>query len=269
MAQGLISDILSSIVNESIEAAEGNNISDMEVIVDTSDENCQHDTSKEYIDLDVERKRFLRIIKKIKSDRHRACYQSILAHARRENPKLVMADNKLILSDLLVDNLIVNDSNNPLEESFRVLDTESTDTATIELKKPCVKQKKDLPKKNGSPKTAEKKHGDHLEQDTFDNLTSFIDNSFHSTLLNIIRREVKSCVASELENHKANELRVINTHTSSKNRDADTIRLLHDEIRMLKTELKLSKETATEKSDNELLLNNELFSEIDFLKKRD
>ena len=77
------------------------------------------------IDLELEKKKFLKIIKKINSQRNRAGYQKMLAFAQRDNKNLVMDDCKVIIEDLLVDGLIYNDSKVVDKESFKVFENES------------------------------------------------------------------------------------------------------------------------------------------------
>ena len=77
------------------------------------------------IDLELEKKKFLKIIKKINSQRNRAGYQKMLAFAQRDNKNLVMDDCKVIIADLLVEGLIYNDSTVVDKESFKVFENES------------------------------------------------------------------------------------------------------------------------------------------------
>ena len=82
--------------------------------------------SKNIVDLEEEKVRFQRIIKKIHGQRNRAGYQRILAFAQRENKHLVMDDAKFIIRDLLLNGLIENVSTDVNDESFKVIEIEPT-----------------------------------------------------------------------------------------------------------------------------------------------
>ena len=211
------------------------------------------------IDLEVEKERLVRIIKKITAQRNRAGYQKILAFAQRENKTLIMDDCKVIIADLLIEGLVYNDSKTVNKESFKVVAKEPLNPP-VELK--TLREKTSTNKAN-----TQNQDGDENQQDTLADVTAFIDNSFYDVLINRIKSEVKSCVISELNKLNVNELKVVNSHTLNEKRDADIIKSPRDEIKMTKTELRLHKEAATEKSNNELLLNNELYTEIDYLKQ--
>ena len=66
-------------------------------------------------------KRIIRIIKRIKSDRNRACYQNILAFARREDKDLDTECVKETINNLVERNIITNiNKDKPGMESFNL-----------------------------------------------------------------------------------------------------------------------------------------------------
>ena len=50
-------------------------------------------------------KRILRLIKRIKKDRNRPCFQNILSFANREDDKLTMDDLKIVTDKMIAQNL--------------------------------------------------------------------------------------------------------------------------------------------------------------------
>ena len=216
---------------------------------------------KDFIDLEEEKKRILRIIKKIHGQRNKAGYQRILAFAQRENKNLIMADVKIIVRDLLLNDLIYDASNVINDESFKL--REMTEPVSPPS---CVPMTKNI---SSTKKDNEKKHGEDKHQDdALQDLTKFIDESFHEILFKRIKNEVTNCVKTELSKLKIpNELKVVNRNLSKDYEDTTIIKSLRDEIKLLKAELLLTRNASEEKSSNELLLNNELFEEIALLKK--
>ena len=85
---------------------------------------------------DEKEKQILRLIKRIKKDRNRPSYQSILSFANREENKMDMDELKSILDKMIAENIIKNIGVNGkvsfsiVEEKMISSDTVSTNTQT-------------------------------------------------------------------------------------------------------------------------------------------
>ena len=129
------------------------------------------------MNIEEEGKRVIRIIKRIKSDRNRACYQNILALAKRENKGLYSEHIKEIVKNLVERNIITNiNKDKPDMESFKLVSTEIMET--------------DNDKNN--------KIGDDNTQST----EQYINDKFYETLTNKIKQEVKNAIKAETSNDR-------------------------------------------------------------------
>ena len=119
-------------------------------------------------------KRILRLIKRIKKDRNRPCFQNILSFANREDDKLTMDDLKIITDKMVAQNLIADIGVNG-KESFSILEDNIISTESI-----------------SSGTQTNKENGD----EGFKNLENFIDTSFYETIVNLIKGEVKNVLSN-------------------------------------------------------------------------
>ena len=126
-------------------------------------------------DVEVEKTRILRIVKRIQEQRNRACYQSILSFAQRENKILNMEVYKPIIDTLVEQNLLSNKFKDKSGESFKIVEVIS------ERADPPVQRK-------------DSKDGDDQTQPV-EAIKTF-DDEFYNTLTSIIQREVKNAVKS-------------------------------------------------------------------------
>ena len=124
------------------------------------------------MNIEEEGKRVIRIIKRIKSDRNRACYKNILSLAKRENKDLDNEHIKEIVNNLLERNIITNiNKDKPDMESFKLVSTENMETEND---------------KNN-------KIGNENTQST----EQYITDKFYETLTNKIKQEVKNAIKAE------------------------------------------------------------------------
>ena len=133
-------------------------------------------------------KRILRLIKRIKKDRNRPCFQNILSFANREDGKLTMDDLKIITDKMVAQNLIADIGVNG-KESFSILEDKITSTESI-----------------SSGTQTNKENGD----EGFKNLENFIDTSFYETIVNLIKGEIKN-VLSDLKLFNENSELTVNS----------------------------------------------------------
>ena len=171
---------------------------------------------------DIEEKRIYTIIKRIQANRNTACYQSILAFAKREEKDLTMENIKKTIDHLLERDIMYNKNSGKVAkmELFKITNDEedqcNTQTQT---------QTETILHDGGD--------GD------VESLEEFINESFYGTLINKIKEEIKIAVKDELYN----KFDLITKNT--KNKEIDNKRFitqLHKEIDYLKQDL-LSKNT--------------------------
>ena len=163
-------------------------------------------------------KRILSLIKRIKKDRNRPCFQNILAFANREDDKLTMDDLKIITDKMVAQNLIADIGVNG-KESFSILEDKITSTESI-----------------SSGTQTNKENGD----EGFKNLENFIDTSFYETIVNLIKGEVKN-VLSDLKLFNENSELTVNSsqQVNECTKDNDSLYLeLRNHITFLQNELK-------------------------------
>ena len=95
----------------------------------TSGEENIDDTIDDTIDdfnLEEEENRIIKVISKIQMNRNRACYQNVLAFAKRENHNLEMETIKNINQGLINKNIIFNKGKDELDkESFKMFQTDA------------------------------------------------------------------------------------------------------------------------------------------------
>ena len=178
--------------------------------------------------------RVLKVIRKIKSNRNRAGYQNIQSFHNRTEPKLSMPQLKETLQDLVEKGIIVMKLKDEVE-SFHIVEdiTEATDSQSKE------------------------QHGD----DSVEHLMNYLDEAFNTVLIDRIKNDIMCDVDEKIKQLNINELNHVSTPNINK-RDSDTIGPLHDEIRHLKNELKIS--DIREINYDEQI--NALRNEITFLK---
>lgn len=178
--------------------------------------------SIEEMNIEVDEKNILRIIKRIKGNRHRACYQNILEFARREDKNLDREKIKVIIDKLIERRVIIDiniKKNIPDMESFKIVG----DNLEAEMQT-------------------------NIQDEVDENMTSlenFINHKFHETLINKIRDEVKTVINTESSllntNLNVNGFKVINPECDCDNNrkhSSDLINVLLDQIDFLKGELK-------------------------------
>ena len=118
----------------------------------------------EELDIEENEKRIIRIIRRINNDRNRACYQNILAFAKREDKDLEMEDIRVNIDNLIEQNIVVNiKKDNPDMESFKLVKSVTEDISLIETQKSIS----DLDNEN----------------------RGFINDEFNETILNKIKEE--------------------------------------------------------------------------------
>ena len=103
----------------------------------------------------------LRTIKRIKSNRNKACYQNILAFVRRENKEITIENIKVTINNLLKRNIIVDINKGKSDiESFKFVTDENVENS-------------------------------ETETTNRNSLEDFINEKFYETLVNKIKDEVK------------------------------------------------------------------------------
>ena len=160
----------------------------------------------------MEEKRIWRIITRIQANRNTACYQSILAFAKREDKDLTMDSIKVTINKLVERDIIFNKNkgNEEKMESFKI--TKGGESAFV------------------SNTGTISQDGD--EENTAC-LEQFINESFYDALINKIKDEVKIAINDQLNN-----LNHIISNTPNKNVDNEhIISQLNKEINYLKQEL--------------------------------
>lgn len=169
----------------------------------------------EELEKDIENieNRIIKVIAKIKKDRHKACYQSIQTFLNRNEPQLEMENLKKVLDDLEKKNLIKNKGKRNFE-SFSILE-ENLDSTSCE--------------------DAEKQHGD---DETLKSLTSFIDDKLYEVLINNIKLEVQNVIDSKLSALKeVNELNRDKISEPAENVNEVLVKSFNDEISFLRKEI--------------------------------
>ena len=151
----------------------------------------------------------LRTIKRIKSNRNKACYQNILAFVRRENKEITIENIKATINNLLKRNIIVDINKGKTDiESFKFVTDENLENS-------------------------------ETETTNRNSLEDFINEKFYETLVNKIKDEVKNAIAETSLNRK--DINVINplceNEAYSKNNNY-LVNVLVDRIKFLKSELK-------------------------------
>ena len=130
-----------------------------------------------------EEQRLIRIIKRIKNNRNKACYQNILAFALREDKDGTMENIKVTINNLLHRNIITNTNNGKIDmESFKLVADENLETLEAET-----------------------------QVDTnCKSLENFINLKFYETLVDKIKDEVKNAInESSLLKANTNSINVI------------------------------------------------------------
>ena len=162
--------------------------------------------------------RILRVIRLIKDKRKKACYQSILDFACRENNLLNMAVCKYIVNDLVKRNILVNIGRNKKSESFIIV---GADSHTQE--EPCLVNQ-----------TQPSSTQITLSDETCDE--KYIDDKFYDTLKGMIKAEVNT-VFAEQGNPFNNINSSVNTTKECKCNNDLLIKSLNDHIAFLQKEL--------------------------------
>ena len=116
-------------------------------------------------------KTILRIIKRIKRDRNRPCFQNILSFANREENKMEMEELKTIIDKMRAKNIIIETCVNS-KEFFSIVDEKFISAGT----------------QTNSDNTSEE----------ITNLESFINASFYNTFVDQIKGEVQNAISDEL-----------------------------------------------------------------------
>ena len=134
-------------------------------------------------EMDSEEKRFVRIIKRINGERHRACYQSILQLVQREKKDIDMVFCKEIISDLLARNIIMNKSNDINKESFKIMDNSEVSLTQTQKVDETV-----FPIQDVAEKIMQTEDGDQPEP--LGAVKQVINDRFYQVLRDMIKKEV-------------------------------------------------------------------------------
>ena len=206
------------------------------------------------VNLEAEKVRFIRVIRKIKYKRNRACYQRILHFAQRENKNLVMDDAKIILRELLCEGKIIDIGKEPNQESFKVVeeinndDTEDSNIklATLDdLLQGKTAQDLNNDETEGSMNnTEEVKNGVTDDSGgTIDSLLEFMDEKFYQSIKNMISKEVERTIDLKLSSFVKqgsgdNAHKLKHTHEQDINHLKKVIALQNKDIEFLREQIK-------------------------------
>ena len=167
------------------------------------------------INIEDDEKRIIRIIKRIKNKRNKACYQNILAFAKRKGKDITIERIKVAVENLIERCVITNINKGKTDmESIKFVGEDNLETL---------------------------ENSEILEVNTEDNanlnsLEHFINNKFYGTLVNKIQDEVKNAV-----NANMNSINVVSPETENEVNNKcnkNIVNVLIDQIEFLKSELK-------------------------------
>ena len=172
------------------------------------------------INIEDDGKRIIRIIKRIKYNRKKACYQNILAFAKREDKDITIERIKVAVENLIQikRSVITNINQDKTDmESFKFVGEDNLETVN---------------------------NSEILEVNTEDNanlnsLEHFINNKLYETLVNKIQDEDKNTTCSLKANMKSIKVVSPETENEVNNKCNENIaNVLIDQIEFLKSELK-------------------------------
>lgn len=211
-------------------------------------------------------KKVTRLVKTIKNKRNRACYQSVLNYANREETKMEFNEVKVILDNLTNRKLLTDKGKNGRESFFVVEevivadsqdDPENGDGKEKSEDNYIIPETQDLD--NSIDSGNNKKNGDDDDDNSSDEETDedFIQKKFYETLTSKIKEEVKLALQQELKllntpSH-VNELTVVNAEECHSNGDK-LYNTLISEITFLRSEIS-SKDTIIKMLINDRNLN--------------
>ena len=178
----------------------------------------------------------IKLIPRIKKNRARPCFQNLLSYLHREGKELGMEDLKVVIDNMLTNNLIVNIGKEDVE-SF-ILNQESLSEYVDD---------------GVNDKTVNE------DDDDVKALESFIDDSVKNTLHEKIKTEVKKEFHEISTLHKPNDLlnSDINLTSSNKNQQANRKDYTDELITSLKADIEfLRKELLSKDSIIKLLIND-------------
>ena len=172
------------------------------------------------IDMEQEAKRIMRIVKKIKLNRNRACRQNILSFAQREKKELTMDIYKPIIDDLLARNILidVNKDKAGSDESFKLGDTQGE---IEELPEVII---------------------DNELDETCESMQQYIDEKFENILLNNIKNEVRNALHNSIIAEGVKDIAKsceskINSSTKENDYLKELIMILKADIQFLRNEV--------------------------------
>ena len=183
------------------------------------------DTEKD-INIEDDEIRIIRIIKRIKNNHNKACYQNILAFAKRGDKDITIERIKEIVENLIERCIITNINKGKTDmESFKFVGNENLET--LENSEILEVQRED--------------------NENLNSLDHFINNKFCETLVNKIQDEVKNAInatCSLKANSNMNSIKVISPETENEvnsKGNKNIVNVLIDQIEFLKSELKKKK----------------------------
>ena len=151
------------------------------------------------VNMEEQEKKIIRIIKRTKKDRNRACLQNIRSFANREENKMEMEEVKTIVDKLVDLNVIINAGVNG-KESFRIVE----EIEEINILPTCTQTELE----NGG--------------EDITNLETFIDASFYKTIDEKIKDEVQHVITETLKSNLLNKSSELHTQPSENFNDRNT-----------------------------------------------
>ena len=198
------------------------------------DEHIEGNDVQEEVDQHKLEESILAIIAKIKKDRNRACIQNIHTFINRRGIDIEMDEVKKVIDNLIFRNIVI-DKGKEGKESFFIVD---------------------LPP-DGEDISINLKHGDD-DESSFNALQHFIDEKFHSVLVNKIKTEIQIALKDALN---CDIIQAINDSNNNKETNVNGNNCLNELIAVLKDEIKFLRTELDSKNTIIQIMTNDKFNE--------
>ena len=198
------------------------------------DEHIEGNDVQEEVDQHKLEESIIAIIAKIKKDRNRACIQNIHTFINRRGIDIEMDEVKKVIDNLILRNIVI-DKGKEGKESFFIVD---------------------LPP-DGEDISFNLKHGDD-DESSFNALQHFIDEKFHSVLVNKIKTEIQIALKDALN---CDIIQAINDSNNNKETNVNGNKCLNELIAVLKDEIKFLRNELDSKNTIIQIMTNDKFNE--------